>query len=162
MKHDVLNLLVAVGIGVFIIALNYNFSGQQHSAHAAVNASREFNSSYSEREREALRRDLALSDKNILDMTGRDVYELLDQPELVRRDLPTVIWQYRTEACVLDLYFTTDSENVEAEPIVHYEVRARQSGHVAEKVKGGCIASLLKPRAYFAVLDSQAFFKSTL
>lgn len=56
---------------------------------------------------------------------GKDVQDLLSAPSLVRQDRPTIVWQYRSENCVLDVYFATMNEDPLFAPVVHYEMRGR-------------------------------------
>lgn len=59
-------------------------------------------------------------------MTARDVSLMLAEADLQRQDKPSVVWQYRSESCVLDIYFLAeDVEALETKPIAHYELRER-------------------------------------
>ena len=40
----------------------------------------------------------------VLGLKPHDVQELLGMPKLVRRDDPAEVWQYRSDACVLDVF----------------------------------------------------------
>ena len=80
-------------------------------------------------------------------LTGREIRAVFNQPELVRRDEPTVVWQYRNESCVLDVYFTTRQTKVAKAPVVHYEIRAREIGVDDEAVQGTCIPDMVRSRA---------------
>src|SRR5262245_27258158 len=40
----------------------------------------------------------------VLGLKPHDVQELLGMPKLVRRDDPAEVWQYRSNACVLDVF----------------------------------------------------------
>lgn len=62
---------------------------------------------------------------NFLQLIGQDIYLILDKPELERRDGDVVSWQYRTETCVLDLYFQAVSD-IQHMPVMHYEIRDRR------------------------------------
>jgi hypothetical protein len=45
-------------------------------------------------------------------LTGRELIARLGMPDFMRRDPPSEIWQYRSAACVLDVYlFTGDGES---------------------------------------------------
>lgn len=61
----------------------------------------------------------------LLEMTGRDVVALLDQPTLTWHEAPTVFWQYQSEDCVLDIYMASMDDDVGTAPVVHFEERAR-------------------------------------
>lgn len=41
---------------------------------------------------------------SVLGLDPRDLEKLLGMPKLVRRDAPAEVWQYRSEACVLDVF----------------------------------------------------------
>lgn len=51
----------------------------------------------------------------------------LGEPEMRRQERPVEVWQYRSEACVFDVYF--DSASPAVEPVVvFYEARSRSEG----------------------------------
>lgn len=83
----------------------------------------------------------------LLKLAGEDVRLILAAPDLQRVDAPSVIWQYRTASCVLDVYFTTgvDAEADMAE-VAYYEVRSRKSGD-GEPDAGHCLQGLYEERA---------------
>lgn len=64
---------------------------------------------------------------HILKVMGKDVQAVFRSPELIRQDLPTIIWQYRSKSCVLDVYFTAQDEDPLFSPVVHYEFRQRDA-----------------------------------
>ena len=57
-----------------------------------------------------------------------DLEQMFDQPELKRREGNLTVWQYRSDACVLDIYFRGDDETP-----LDYVLRSR---HVAYFVGG--------------------------
>ena len=51
----------------------------------------------------------------------------LGAPEIRRREPPVEVWQYRSDACVFDVYF--DSPDGRTTPVVvYYEARSRNAG----------------------------------
>jgi hypothetical protein len=84
---------------------------------------------------------------NLLSAMGRDVQSVLREPELVRQDRPTVIWQYRSDSCVLDIYFATEDEDPLFAPVVHYEIRSREAEKMTEDQEKSCLRSLIRQRA---------------
>ncbi|MFN3701191.1 MAG: hypothetical protein ACK4VI_06685 [Alphaproteobacteria bacterium] len=97
-------------------------------------------------QRRNLQRAIAFNPDNIEKMHGETIRAALQEPELVRADLPTVVWQYRTENCVLDVYFRTQTADVTLAPVVHYEVRSRsfeESAATPDERK--CLKSLMSP-----------------
>lgn len=113
MSYRLLSFTIAccVALGVFLInqALQNPIGGR---AMAAVNA---------------FENVMTQSSDPVLGVRGGDVLAVLAEPEMIRADLPTVVWQYRNGRCVLDLYFTASSGNVENSPVVHYETRIRDT-----------------------------------
>jgi hypothetical protein len=78
--------------------------------------------------------DLATSDKvaaapkagmgappKVLGLKPHDVQELLGMPKLVRRDDPAEVWQYRSSACVLDVFLYP--EETGAQQVRYLEAR---------------------------------------
>lgn len=52
----------------------------------------------------------------------------LGEPELRRQERPVEVWQYRSDSCVLDLFF--DSAAGGGPQVVYYEARHRAEGEV--------------------------------
>ena len=164
MNHHQLSLLVALAIifGFFFIIHSMREDAGQAQAAASGAAGKMIarDVEYSRSDKRSIRRALLASDQNLLTMSGRDVRAVLNQPELVRRDLPTVVWQYRNEMCVLDLYFTAASAKVAMSPVVHYEMRARKKGVEDTDVRASCLKGLVRGRAGTRFVALDAFYKS--
>ncbi len=164
MHHRRLSLLIALAVIVGFFFVIHTLREDEGQAQAAANGlagkviARD--AVHSRGDKRLIRRALLAANDNLLTFSGRDVRAVLNQPELVRRDLPTVIWQDRNDVCVLDVYFTAASAKVSAAPVAHYEVRARQKGVRDEDVQSSCLESLVRGRAgqHFVRLD--AFYKS--
>lgn len=99
----------------------------------------------------------------ILGLKGQEVFQLFQEPELVRRDLPTVVWQYRTNVCVLDVYFTAARDDVLKSNVAHYELRSRlehrQKDAAAVDVED-CLGDLAQGGKRISLLNPGAFYKS--
>ncbi len=54
--------------------------------------------------------------------SGREVAGWLGEPQLKRRDPPAEMWQYRTQACVVDFFLYGD-----ALAVSHVEMRPREA-----------------------------------
>ncbi|MBX2834255.1 MAG: hypothetical protein KTR28_04695 [Micavibrio sp.] len=165
MKREIISTATAFVLAFAIFTFNALLRVDENSAQASIfsnAASSDLGRPYGAGQRSRISNQISYTSNRILDLSGRDIYEVLDQPEMVRRDLPTVVWQYRSNECVLDIYFTASGDNVLAEPVVHYEIRPRNKTVSAQKIERSCVASLIKPRNNFNVLDAQAFYKSSL
>jgi hypothetical protein len=57
----------------------------------------------------------------VLGLKPHDVQELLGMPKLVRRDDPAEVWQYRSGACVLDVFLYP--EETGAQQVRYLEAR---------------------------------------
>lgn len=111
-------------------------------------------------EKRQARFGLARDPAQILQMSGSDIQRVLYEPELVRADLPTVIWQYRGDGCALDVYFTAAGTDVSNSPVVHYEMRSRDVRAVAKVDGAACIESIKRPRrSLVSFLDFSALYK---
>lgn len=83
-------------------------------------------------ERNYLRHSLSQNLNSMLSMMGRDIHTIFSAPEFIRQDGQTIVWQYRNERCVLDVYFTLtvpDEADATILPVSHYEFRARSSDY---------------------------------
>lgn len=94
-----------------------------------------------QRQHRKLRRAVSKNPDKLLRMTGGELALALKEPELVRSDFPTVVWQYRNEQCILDVYYASMEEDVSEAPIIHYEIRAREEGSSGEDISKSCIKS---------------------
>lgn len=74
----------------------------------------------------------------LLDLHESDLAAILGQPNFVRKDMSAEVWQYRTDACVLDLFLY---EFDQGRAVTYYEFRARSDG---ETVHNDCFVTLLR------------------
>lgn len=112
-------------------------------------------------ERRQLLRTITYNNDSLLRISGNQVRTVLQQPELIRTDLPTVVWQYRNGECVLDVYFASADADASSAPVVHYEVRSRLMGSTEdEALKKSCIKDLLAERNQRRAIDIRAIYKS--
>jgi hypothetical protein len=73
-------------------------------------------------------------------LIGREAAEIrraLGPPQLVRRDAPAEIWQYRTQACVLDLFLYEEARELR---VAYLEARDQEARAVPARP---CFASVL-------------------
>jgi len=98
-------------------------------AHAAIsNPIYPSPGNYSVFEKRALKIRLKSDQNNVLELSAQDVVEVFDVPELIRREAPVTVWQYRNHVCVLDVYFKIlKSRDPEDTKVAHYELRPRTS-----------------------------------
>ncbi len=106
-----------------------------------------------------LRRDMDY----LLAMKGDHVQALFDRPELVRSELPTIIWQYRDEHCVLDIYFSVkNSDDVAQAEVMHYELRPRNRRAIQGVTPSRCVKSLAYQDNPLSILNVGAIYKASL
>lgn len=130
------------------------------SAYASIGAAGvapEYNAS----ERRYILRSVAANSENLLKLNREAVEVLMSRaPDMVRADLPSIVWQYRSTDCVLDIYFRSDNRDAIGAPVVHYETRLRE-GH-AEGDAQSCIRDFI-PQSYGPRMVSvSAFYKPYL
>jgi hypothetical protein len=73
-------------------------------------------------------------------LIGREAGEIrraLGPPQLVRRDAPAEIWQYRGESCVLDLFLYEEARTLR---VAYLEARDEEAQAVSAR---SCLASVL-------------------
>lgn len=149
---------LAAAFAVAILAL-YGFLGRLEAANPAF----ALPLSYDGQERIPaetvhLLKTVSYRPENLLKVTARDVRALLSEPELVRAELPTTVWQYRTDTCVLDIYFQAQSADDPAAPVVHYEMRGREKQ--TQHARANCIKSLIHQRSGLRMVDVTAIYKT--
>ncbi|MCB9983344.1 MAG: hypothetical protein H6861_06695 [Rhodospirillales bacterium] len=164
MRKRYLSFLIALAVICGFFFVIHSVRQESGRAQAAVGGlsvrtiARDVN--YTRADKRAIRRAMLAGDEYLLSLKGADVRAVLDQPELVRRDLPTVVWQYRNEFCVLDVYFMAASAKVSVSPVVHYEIRARQKDVRDEDVQGRCLESMVRAQAGARFVSLDGFYKS--
>lgn len=80
---------------------------------------------------------------DLVGLDGTTVQQWFGKPGLVRRDYPAEVWQYRDQACVLDVYLYPQDDRM---TVAHAEVRDPQ-------IQGDAMRSCL---AKFAELKRKA------
>jgi hypothetical protein len=108
--------------------------------------------------RRSLAKDISLHPERMLDIRGQDIKAVLREPELIRQESPTTIWQYRTEACVLDIYFSGNTDPLLL-PVAHYEIRARGKGVEDAKVADTCVRELARKSGRPRMVDVSKLYK---
>ncbi|MCC6597665.1 MAG: hypothetical protein IT559_02615 [Alphaproteobacteria bacterium] len=165
MKPDFLSFLIAGALVTGIFLVNRGFEGDVIAAHAATSAFSvheiEKGASVAPQRRRALRRAISTDSKNLLDQPGYFIRAVLSEPEMIRRDSPTVVWQYRNASCVLDLYYTTQQKNELKAPVVHYEIRAREKGVRDEDVQESCVRDLARAHSGKNFIRPESFYRQS-
>ncbi|TQV79881.1 hypothetical protein [Denitrobaculum tricleocarpae] len=80
--------------------------------------------------------------EQLLTMTRDDLNGLLGQPDLVRRENPAEIWQYRGKNCVLDLFLYNEEDNPDSPfKVVYSEARDLNAQKTDQR---SCLGALLR------------------
>jgi hypothetical protein len=77
--------------------------------------------------------------EDILGLAADAIEKLLGRPELVRRDAPAQVWQYRSASCIVDLYLYPEKTSYR---VAFIEARDRSAARMAAD---RCFDSLAKP-----------------
>ena len=109
--------------------------------------------------RKGLAKDISLHPEKMLTVRGQDIKSILREPELIRHESPTTIWQYRTDACVLDVYFAGETDALLL-PVAHYEIRARAKGVSDEDVAVSCVRELSRKSGRPRMVDVSKLYKN--
>ena len=162
MKYHLLSFMVACGLVVAIFVLAHAMQREgAGSAQASINMLGDHTHNYSPSEVLGLKHKISRSADTLMQLNGAAVQQVFNAPELVRSDLPTVVWQYRTDACVLDVYFTASNEtNLDKAPVAHYEARSRDAKGRAKVSAQDCVSSMVQGGNLISLLDVGAFLKS--
>ncbi|MEZ5813137.1 MAG: hypothetical protein R3E13_00180 [Alphaproteobacteria bacterium] len=165
MKRKILSFILfstaMLGLFILIHALRQGEGEALASSASVAGKTIEDGAQYSAMRKRSIRRAMISDVNELMNLTGGEVRAVLNQPELIRRDLPTVIWQYRNKSCVLDVYYTTaGAKKVNKTPVAHYEIRARQKGVADEDVRESCLPSLIRARAGNNFVNLDGFYKA--
>lgn len=84
--------------------------------------------------------------ENISKLTADDVKLALSSPDFSRQDGGNHMWQYRTDACVLDIFWKQDKAE---KSVSHFEFRQRRSvlnmsEAVIDPVKWQCVQQIIQ------------------
>lgn len=115
---------------------------------------------FTQNQKRSFQRAVSANHDNIYELQGASIEAAFGAPELVRADLPTIIWQYRSASCVLDVYFKSKDDQAAFAPVVHYEIRARNGELDDSPNAARCLSSLMPSIAAPRMLDVSAFYKS--
>jgi hypothetical protein len=145
-KHQSLRVVLVVTFALMLVAAKgFVFSPGHFNGERADLAS--LSKSQMMRYARSVQETIAHKPDMLLKLAGEDVRLILAAPDLQRVDQPSVIWQYRTASCVLDVYFTTGKDgSPDAADVAYYEVRSRAGGD-AQPEAGACLQGLYQERA---------------
>lgn len=165
MYNKKIPFIIACAVAVTVFVAYQSFFGAEHSqAYASLSTDevpgdRMIN--YKPARKRVLRSRLRDDVDHILELKGHDIAQLFDAPELVRRDLPTTIWQYRNDACVMDVYFTVgQSGDVARSDVVHYELRGRDTRAEKPLDVSSCVGDLLPSVSMMSLINVDAIYKA--
>jgi hypothetical protein len=157
--------MITLGFSLFVMSyfifgkntLNIGIS----QANASISFENDALISFPNGQKRHIRRAVISEPKNLLKLHGFSVMAALDKPEIIRKDLPAVVWQYRHNACVLDIYFNTKNDKAEHAAVVHYEMRSRtaDASHDAPDEKA-CLRDIIENGAETQMVGVSAFYKS--
>ncbi len=165
MRPDFQNFLIASVLVAGAVLADRGLGMAFPSAHASAApysvSAVETDASISSQHRRELRRALSADSQKLLDQPGYFIQAVLSKPEMIRRDAPTVVWQYRNASCVLDIYYTTQRRDAMKSPVVHYEIRARGKGVRDEDVKRSCVRDLVRAHAGVNPVRFESFYRQS-
>jgi len=95
----------------------------------------------------------------LLQMSLHDIVQNLHEPELVRSEGAVTLFQYRSDACVLDLYFEGHGVDLHQASVMYYEARPREEGDRNAPL-APCVADLLRKIHKPRMVDVSAIFKA--
>lgn len=144
--HRTVRIVTAVSLALMLVAAKgFVFNPGHFNGERANLAS--LSKTQMMRYARSVQETVASEPETLLKLAGEDVRLILAAPDLQRVDAPSVVWQYRTASCVLDVYFTTGKDaSADAADVAYYEVRARKSGD-GQPDAGACIQGLYQDRA---------------
>ena len=142
MKSYFLSVAFAVVFAFGVLAVhNLVKNASDGAAYASIAGSALNAHHMTPEERSRIKAALKTNPDHLLDLSGADIHFVLKDPELTRREAPTIVWQYRTASCVLDLYFVTQKDDASVAPVSYYEVRPRGGAEVM--TPQSCLSKML-------------------
>ena len=161
-KH--FQFVIACAFALVGFAIYVSLSGEERNqAHASLNDGEGMGEmvNYKPARKRHLSARLRQDVDQILDLKGHDIVQIFDEPELVRSELPTTIWQYRNDSCVMDVYFTVENINdVARSNVAHYEVRKRDTRDDGNLAVDDCMQDLIAHDTMISLIDINAIFKA--
>lgn len=85
--------------------------------------------------------------------------QIFYHPELIRSEGSMVLWQYRNEECVMDIYFETHEHKKGSETVKYFETRSRNPHLFPEQDSVQCVHSLLRTAHRPRMVDVSSIFK---
>jgi len=155
-----------IALGIFVAYQSF-YGGENNQAYASLSEEELVNGrgvlvNYKPARKRQLSSRLRNDADNIFDLKGHDIAQVFDAPELVRRDLPTTIWQYRNAHCVMDVYFTVGrKDDVARANVAHYEVRRRDVRSQDALSVSDCMGELIAHDTMISLINVDAIFKSS-
>lgn len=89
-------------------------------------------------------------------LTEREITYLFGKPSLVRRDADARIWQYRTEGCVVDVYFYKNTERSSGFDVIHVDFRAGEQLKVGGPIPDAPAATKSQSRCLRTLVSTGA------
>jgi hypothetical protein len=156
--HKKIGSYSLIAFVIIVIAMAHNVLGN----HGGLNPALATVTSYEDDtaippEKLRLIRTVGYRADNLLEMNAQDVRALLRNPEMVREDVPVMIWQYRTAECVLDIYFEAQDESDMEAPVIHYEIRERRAKNYS--VRKNCVRDLINRETAPRMVDVSVIYK---
>ncbi len=140
-----------------------DFSFEVPKAEASTSSEAGVHPVFTKTQTRYIQRALGARHDNLFKLRAAAVRTALGEPELIRADMPTIVWQYRSNSCVLDVYYKADDDDVNYAPVVYYEVRSRQTGaETVQPAEQDCLNSILPSVNTPYMISVGAFYKSYL
>ncbi|MDB2682907.1 hypothetical protein N9Z27_01485 [Alphaproteobacteria bacterium] len=164
-KKDGQHYKIQLGFTVFSVLLIAGISAVVSQFHhfqsayaAAFSGQAVYDSRYDRQEVvDRLRQDSSA----LMSLSPHHIVQIFHDPELVRTEGAMTMFQYRTDSCVLDLYFKSSGAGAQKASIVYYEARPR--GHGAGPSSSDlapCVHDLMRKIHKPRMVDVSAIFKS--
>lgn len=153
--------LLLLSVLAFIKLQSESFSKANATPNYSVDVLRENLQQNFSQKKNILQDFIQSNPDNFLKLEGQEIATLFEVPELAWSEPPTMVWQYKAQECVLDIYMASMDNNIATAPIVHYEARDFQ-GQVYQDVSK-CISQIvLRKTNYnknFTMISADKFIK---
>ena len=161
-----LSFVVLAGLFICVMALQYTQSNVFSNSAVASAGNMAGQVLVKQQDYMQMRRRFAQSllhsPDELTNMTGGEIRTVMKEPELVRQDGATTVWQYRSDHCVLDIFFTPKRDQQALfSPAQHFEIRAREVDGSDEAVHETCLSELIdKDRHHVRMVNVSAIYKA--
>lgn len=160
---------LSAALAVLLLAFIYVYANApregKHDPYAAVNLSSgpiirtyEIGKVY----KSQLLKAVGVNPDAMIGISARDLHVLFGNSDFIRYEGRSMLWQYKNDNCVLDIFFETrEGKTQDMAPAAYYEIRSA-SGDADDVDKSACIRDLINASVGPYMVNVRTFYKSVM